>query len=189
MESDFVKIDDFLMSEANIPFAYRAKLPRNEEIPNSGLLKKYFEPLFGYESVPATNIYIHSTNHKFASQIAAKVIMGFISRRTVCYCAVTTLVKGMVERDGRNEAVSGWDLLANPRVLGLFNFGQEPTNDFGKSITAITLVMAHRWTVGLPTVFSSDVEPSQLLSEGHRFPKPLADLILDDCLIVDVNSN
>jgi len=189
MENDLVKVNDFLMSEANIPFAYRTGLPSMDDIPNVGMIKKYFQPIYGYESVPAANIYIHCKDYKFACQVAAKVVMGFLARRTVCYCSYSTLVKGIVERSGRDEAVSGWDLLTVPRVLALFKFGQEPMNDFGKSITAVTQVLAYRESVGMPTVFSSDVDPEELMSNGQRFPKPLADLILDNCLIVDVNSN
>jgi hypothetical protein len=189
MDRELVPVNDILMNEANIPYQYRVNLPRMEQIPNVSLIKDYFEPVYGYETVPPRNIFVHSFDYKFASQVAAKVIMGFLARRTVCYCSVTMLVKGLVERESRNESISGWDLLTGPRVLGLFNLGQEPTNDFGKTISAVTQVLAFRSSVGLPTVISSDETQEDIMSDVKRFPKPLADLIFDDCLIVDVNSN
>jgi len=189
MDKDLVQVNTILMNEANIPFQYRTNLPSMEDIPNVHLIKKYFEPIYGYESVPPKNIFIHSFDYKFASQVASKVIMGFLARRTVCYCSVTMLVKGLVERESRNESISGWELLTGARVLGLFNLGQEPTNDFGKSISAVTQVLAYRSSMGLPTVISSDEKIDDILADAKRFPKPLGDLIFDDCLIVDVNSN
>jgi len=189
MDNKLLFVDDNLKREANMPKAYWHGLPKTEQIPNNGLIRKYFEDhvkAFSNSTIP--NMFINVGSLGASEQALTKVVIGFLARSFRVYCVSAPFLLETIENKSLyiGDCENGWESITNVKVLAIYGLGAEPDNDFGKANTALLKVIERRFFLGLPTLFCSSMTHEEIIKSNLYSPH-LLNRIFSNCVIIRSN--